>query len=32
MEKLTERTNPTTSVVQKALSRDHENLSQLTAP
>ena len=26
IEKLTERTNPTTSVVQRALSRDHENL------
>ncbi len=27
VEKLTERTNPTTSLVQNALSRDHENLS-----
>jgi hypothetical protein len=31
VEKLTEQTNPTTSVVQKALSRDHENLGLLIA-
>jgi hypothetical protein len=32
MEKLTERTNPTTSVVQKALSYEHGSLSLLNAP
>jgi hypothetical protein len=32
IEKLTERTNPATSVVQKALSRDHENLSLSSDP
>jgi len=30
VEKHTEQTNPTTSVVQKALSHDHENLSPLS--
>jgi hypothetical protein len=32
IEKLTERTNPATSVVQEALSRDHENLSLSSDP
>jgi len=32
MEKLTEWTNPTTSVVQKALSHEHGNLSLLNDP
>ena len=32
MEKLTEQTNPATSVVQKALSHDHENLPLLSDP
>ena len=32
IEKLTEQTNPATSVVQKALSRDHEDLPLLSDP
>jgi len=32
IEKLTEQTNPATSVVQKALSHDHENLPLLSDP